>query len=149
PIPKEVKKYLGRHCEYRVWDKKEPIPIRILMKEIREDHGLMIPDEDNSEESLKHTNKLQEVSNIYIGYNYFNIKAMKKRNIVGTHTPSVLDESVADLAFGLILAVSRSIVESNCAMKKGLWEDTTDIFLGSDVNQSTLGIIGMGRIGEK
>lgn len=149
PIPKEVKKYLGRHCEYRIWDKKEPIPKRILMKEISEVHGLMIPDGDISEELLKHTNKLQVVSNISVGYDSFNIKAMKKRNIIGTHTPSVLDESVADLAFGLILAVSRRIVESNCAMKKGLWEDTTDIFLGSDVNQSTLGIIGMGRIGEK
>ena len=149
PIPEEVEKYLNNYFDCRVWRERSPIPKSTLLKEVSDIHGLMIPDGVITEDLLRQANKLRAVSNISVGYDAFDIEAMKAKNVIGTHTPSVLDESVADLALGLMLAVSRRIVESDCAVKRGEWENTTDNFLGSDVNGSTLGIIGMGRIGEK
>lgn len=70
--------------------------------------------------------------------------------MIGTNTPHVLDETVADLAFGLILASARRIAELDRFVKEGKWEreNGDDPFMGVDVHHATLGIIGMGRIGE-
>src|SRR5690625_4912792 len=75
---------------------------------------------------------------------------MKKRNIIGTHTPNVLNDTVADLTFGLMLATARRIAEWDTYLKNGKWERTKsdEPFFGLDVHHKTLGIIGMGRIGE-
>lgn len=74
---------------------------------------------------------------------------MKERNIIGTNTPGVLDNTVADLIFGLILSSARRIAELDRYVKEGNWKREEDETLfGIDVHHSTLGIIGMGRIGE-
>jgi gluconate 2-dehydrogenase len=76
--------------------------------------------------------------------------AMIRHQVIGTHTPSVLDDTVADLVMGLILATARRISELDRYIRKGLWTQNTndnDIF-GIDVHHSVLGIVGMGRIGE-
>src|SRR5690625_7936531 len=59
-----------------------------------------------------------------VGYNNFDLKAMKKRNIIGTHTPNVLNDTVADLTFGLMLATARRIAEWDTYLKNGKWERT-------------------------
>lgn len=85
-----------------------------------------------------------------VGYNNFDVEAMRKRNVIGTNTPHVLNETVADLAFALLLASARRIVELDKFVKAGNWKPTTvysDTY-GKDVHGATLGIIGMGRIGE-
>jgi gluconate 2-dehydrogenase len=93
--------------------------------------------------------RLKVVSNVSVGYNNFDIEAMKKRAVLGTNTPSVLDETVADLVMALVLATSRRIVELDRYVKEGTWIKGNDEKLfGADVHHATIGIIGMGRIGE-
>ena len=102
------------------------------------------------EELLNHAPHLKVISNVSVGYNNFDVEAMDKRNIIGTNTPYVLDETVADLAFALILSTARRITELDRFVKEGSWKPTTNYqeIYGKDVHSTTLGIIGMGRIGE-
>ena len=74
------------------------------------------------------------VSNVSVGYNNFDIEAMKKRGVLGTNTPSVLDETVADLVMGLMLAAARRIPELDRYVKEGKWRKGNDeILFGMDM----------------
>ncbi|MUV37055.1 Glyoxylate reductase (NADP(+)) [Lentibacillus sp. JNUCC-1] len=150
PIPESVEKYIAEYCEYKIWDEKTPIPKEKLLEEIKDIDGLMLPKGEITNEFLDQAPKLKVVSNIAVGYDGFDIEAMKKHKVLGTHTPHVLDETVADTIFGLILMTARKLSECNHHVKKGHWNkmDSEDFF-GKDVHDATLGIIGMGRIGEK
>lgn len=149
PIPKQIESYIAEHCVYRKWEKQEPIPRSQLLEEINNVEGLLTTGGSIDRELLEHAPKLKVVSNITVGYNNFDIDAMKQRQVMGTHTPYVLDESVADLTFGLMLAVSRRITELDQFVKAGKWQKGSDEPLyGVDVHSTTLGIIGMGRIGK-
>lgn len=149
PIPKDVEKHIAEYCEYQIWRKEETIPKEVLLDQIHDVTGLMISDGVISKELLESAPKLKIVSNISVGYDSFDIEAMRSRNVIGTNTPFVLDETVADLAIALILSVSRRVVELNQLVKKGKWGKETSDFFGVDVHHRTLGIIGMGRIGDK
>ncbi|HWI48584.1 MAG TPA: D-glycerate dehydrogenase [Rummeliibacillus sp.] len=101
------------------------------------------------EELIKNAPNLKIVSNISVGYDNFDIDVMKKAGIIGTHTPYILNDSVVDLTFGLMLSASRRISELDSTVKKGLWTVKADInHYGLNVHHKKLGIIGMGRIGE-
>ncbi|WP_102272515.1 2-hydroxyacid dehydrogenase [Cytobacillus massiliigabonensis] len=151
PIPKEVENYIAQYCDYKIWKNQEPIPMDVLLKEVADVEGLMTPKGIITREFLEKAPRLKIVSNIAVGYDAFDIHAMKEQGVLGTHTPYVLDESVADLAFGLILSASRRITEFNNMVKGGKWDKSIreTYFYGQDVHHATLGIIGMGRIGEK
>lgn len=150
PIPLEVEEYIAQSCEYKIWDKKEAIPQDVLYEEIADVDGLMISKWKVSEEFLDHAPKLKILSNVAAGYENFDYELMKKRNVLGTNTPHVLDDSVADLALGLILMTARKLGRLNQYVKDGSWSRLDDEdFLGQDVHHATLGIIGMGNIGEK
>ncbi len=149
-IPKEVLDYIGKHCDYETWDNEENIQREELKLKLKDKVGVMLTGVKIDEDLLKHAPCLKVVSNIAVGYNNFDIEAMKKRKVIGTNTPYVLDGSVADLIFGLILSTSRRISELDSYVKKGLWKASDDKNLyGTDVHRTTLGIIGMGRIGEE
>jgi gluconate 2-dehydrogenase len=145
-----VEDYISQYCEVRKWEGKGPVPRDVLLRELADIEGLMTAGRRINENLLNHAPNLKVVSNVSVGYNNFDLEAMKKRNVIGTNTPHVLDETVADLAFGLILASARRIAELDRFVKEGKWEPTTgdDPFMGVDVHHATLGIIGMGRIGE-
>ena len=120
------------------------------MQEVGEIEGLLTAGLKINDELLNHAPYLKVVSNMSVGYNNFDLQAMKNRNIIGAHTPNVLNDTVADLTFGLILATARRIASLDAFLKAGRWERTTsdEPFFGLDVHHQTLGIIGMGRIGE-
>ena len=151
PIPEEVESYIATYCDYKIWREPTPIPDDVLKKEVADVEGLLTPKGIITEEFLKHAPKLKIVSNIAVGYDAFDIEAMKKHKLIGTHTPGVLDESVADLVFGLLLATARRIPEYDAYVKNGKWHHPLDSqeHFGKDVHHQTLGIIGPGRIGEK
>lgn len=149
PIPKEVEAYIAEHCDYQKWEQEEPISRNQLLAHIKDVDGLLTTGGKIDSELLEYAPKLKVVSNISVGYNNFDIKAMKARNVMGTHTPSVLDETVADLVFALILSTARRIPELDWYVKEGKWNNKNDeLLFGVDVHSATLGIIGMGRIGE-
>lgn len=149
PVPAQAEAFIAEHCDYRKWDLKEPIPRETLLEEIVDVDGLLIVGGRIDQELLDCAPRLKVVSNVSVGYNNFDIEAMKKRAVLGTNTPSVLDETVADLVLALVLATSRRIVELDRYVKEGKWKKGNDEKLfGADVHHSTIGIIGMGRIGE-
>jgi len=153
PVTKQVEEFIAEHCTIRKWEGDGLIPEDVLLQEVGDIHGLYTSGSmarNIDEVFLNHAPLLKVVSNVSVGYNNFDVEAMKKRNVIGTNTPSVLDETVADLAFALILSTARRIVELDRFVKEGNWNSTTHYSeaYGKDVSGSTLGIIGMGRIGE-
>lgn len=150
PIAKEVEQFLAEHCEVRKWEGEGAIRRDLLLKELSDVDGLLVGVRRITENLLNHAPNLKVVSNVAVGYNNFDLEAMKSRQVIGTNTPDVLNETVADLAFALMLATARRIPELDRLTKAGEWQpaEGDDAHLGVDVHHATLGIIGMGRIGE-
>jgi gluconate 2-dehydrogenase len=92
---------------------------------------------------------LRAVANRGVGYNNLDIAALSKAGIVATNTPGVLDETTADFAWALILATARRVTEAERYLRAGQWQGMSfHIMLGGDVYGRTLGIFGLGRIGQ-
>jgi gluconate 2-dehydrogenase len=93
--------------------------------------------------------QLRVVSNIAVGYNNFDIPALDARGVLATNTPDVLTETTADFGFALMMATARRMAESEHFLRRGEWNRwSLTMFAGSDVHGATLGILGMGRIGQ-
>lgn len=93
--------------------------------------------------------RLKIVANMAVGYNNFDVDAMTAAGVQGTNTPDVLSETTADFGFALLMATARRMAESEHYLRAGLWTSWRyDMFAGSEVHGSTLGILGMGRIGQ-
>jgi gluconate 2-dehydrogenase len=92
---------------------------------------------------------LKICANMAVGYNNFDVDAMAAHGVLGTNAPDVLTETTADFGFALLMATARRITESEHFLRAGKWQKWSfDMFAGSDIHGSTLGIIGMGRIGQ-
>ena len=100
-------------------------------------------------ETLAGAPLLKICANMAVGYNNFDLPAMTARKILATNTPDVLTETTADFGFALLMAAARRVTESEHYLRAGKWDRWSyDMFAGSDVHGSTLGILGMGRIGQ-
>jgi glyoxylate/hydroxypyruvate/2-ketogluconate reductase len=100
-------------------------------------------------EVLAASPRLRICANMAVGYNNFDLEAMTARGVLGTNTPDVLTETTADFGFALLMATARRICESEHYLRAGKWTKWRyDMFAGADVHSSTLGILGMGRIGQ-
>ena len=92
---------------------------------------------------------LRVVANMAVGYNNFDIAACNAAGVLATNTPDVLTETTADFGFALMMAAARRMAESEQFLRRGEWTKWAyDMFTGSDVHGATLGILGMGRIGQ-
>ena len=92
---------------------------------------------------------LKMVANMAVGYNNFDVDAMTRAGVLATNTPDVLTETTADFGFALLMATARRVTESEHYLRAGKWTKWSyDMFAGAEVHGSTLGIIGMGRIGQ-
>ncbi|MDC6293894.1 2-hydroxyacid dehydrogenase [Ralstonia pseudosolanacearum] len=94
--------------------------------------------------------QLKAVCNVGVGYNNIDVAACTARGVVVSNTPDVLTQTTADFGFALMLATARRITESERFVRRGEWQKTGihDQMLGSDIYGATLGILGMGRIGQ-
>lgn len=147
-IPSYVEEYIGKYCDYEKYYPEENDGISLLEK-LRDKEGFLQSGIKIDDELLNSAPNLKVVSNISVGYNNFDADAMKRRNVIGTHTPGVLNDTVADLIFALILSAARKVPQLDSYVKSGNWDimDHPSVF-GKDVHHATLGIIGMGRIGQ-
>jgi glyoxylate/hydroxypyruvate/2-ketogluconate reductase len=92
---------------------------------------------------------LKICANMAVGYNNFDLDAMTAAGVLGTNAPDVLTETTADMAFTLLMATARRVSESEAYLRAGQWTRWSyDMFVGGDIHGSTLGILGMGRIGQ-
>ncbi|MDP2371188.1 2-hydroxyacid dehydrogenase [Rhodoferax sp.] len=93
--------------------------------------------------------RLQICANMAVGYNNFDLDAMTDQGVLGTNAPDVLTQTTADFGFALLLAAARRVCESEHYLRAGQWRRWRyDMFAGAEVHGSTLGILGMGRIGQ-
>ncbi|MDH5640275.1 MAG: D-glycerate dehydrogenase [Nitrospira sp.] len=98
---------------------------------------------------LSHATSLKILANYAVGHNNIDIAAARARGIIVTNTPDVLTDATADLTWALLLAVSRRVIEGDQWIREGTWSGWAPTqLLGSDISGKTLGIIGMGRIGQ-
>ncbi|WP_028610777.1 2-hydroxyacid dehydrogenase [Paenibacillus harenae] len=148
-VPEEVKAYIAEHCSIDCWEDETTIPRPLLLDKLAKADGLLTSGRRIDSELLERSPNLKAVSTISVGYNHFDLQAMKDRGIIGTHTPYVLDDTVADLALALMLGTARRVAELDRYVKEGRWTSGDGVKLfGRDVHHAALGIIGMGRIGE-
>ncbi|MCU6708147.1 D-glycerate dehydrogenase [Paenibacillus sp. J5C_2022] len=149
PIPEEAEAYLNEHCTVDIWRGEDTIPREQLHDALAKADGYFTAGRRIDEALLAAAPSLKAVSSMSVGYNHLDIEAMKRHGVVGTHTPYVLDETVADLTFALMLGIARRVAELDRYVREGKWQrgDGENLF-GMDVHSRRLGIIGMGRIGE-
>ncbi|MFX3634061.1 MAG: 2-hydroxyacid dehydrogenase [Candidatus Pristimantibacillus sp.] len=148
-ISQEVSSYLDEHCDCESWTGEQAITGQQLSEKLLEVEGLLSAGNVISKRLLDSAPKLKVVSNISVGYNHNDLEAMRARGILGTHTPYVLDDTVADLTLALMLAAARRVTELHNLVRTGGWQrGLGEQLFGVDVHHAKLGIIGMGRIGE-
>jgi lactate dehydrogenase-like 2-hydroxyacid dehydrogenase len=112
------------------------------------DGALLTAGDRIDETLLAQCRRLKVVANIAVGYNNLDLAACTRYGVLATNTPDVLNEATADHAFALLLAAARRVGESERWLRAGHWKRWTfEMFLGADISGTTLGIIGMGRIG--
>ncbi len=147
-VPDSVKQYLDTFCDCEYFNLRG-IPQLEILRRIKNKKGLLIGGSKIDKQLLDESPELKAVCCASVGYNNVNIEETRRRGIIVTNTPGVLNETVADLILALMLSVSRRIVELDGYLRAGLWKpaDNENLF-GLDVHHKTLGIIGMGRIGE-
>ena len=93
--------------------------------------------------------QLRIAANLAVGYNNFDLDAMSSAGVLATNAPDVLTETTADFGMALLLATARRLTESEHFLRAGRWKEwSLDFFVGAEVHGSTLGILGMGRIGQ-
>ncbi len=101
-------------------------------------------------ETIEFLPKVRLVAVYGVGHDGIDVAACHQRGIIVTNTPGVLDAATAELAIALILASRRRIVEADTAVRRGAWTDASrDLLLGDDLEGSSLGIVGLGRIGQR
>ncbi|ANU14133.1 D-3-phosphoglycerate dehydrogenase [Planococcus halocryophilus Or1] len=150
-LPDQAVAELKEQYEVRMWpEENTPAPREKLLEEAKEAHALwtMLSDRVDSE-VFEAAPNLKIVSNLAVGYNNIDLEAAHKHGVTVTNTPEVLTESTADLTFALLLATARRVIEAEKTVRSGKWQSWTPMGMtGQNVGGATLGIIGMGRIGE-
>ena len=121
-----------------------------LIERLQGKHGAFTTGSERIDaEVLAACPQLRVVANMAVGYNNFDIAACTAAGVLATNTPDVLTETTADFGFALMMAAARRIAESEHFLRRGEWTRWSyDMFTGSDVHGATLGILGMGRIGQ-
>lgn len=146
----EVIERLSQHFEVEanqadvVWTKAE------LIEKIRDKAGVFTTGGERiDEELLAVCPQLKICANMAVGYNNFDVDAMTRHGVLATNAPDVLTETTADFGFALLMATARRISEAEHYLRAGKWTKWSyDMFAGSDIHGATLGILGMGRIGQ-
>ena len=129
-------------------DDVEIVPLSKLTAPRPGVEALLAANEPVDEAVLDLLPDLRLVANYAVGYDQVDVAACARRRVTVTNTPGVLDHTTADLAFGLLLAAQRRLIECDRQVRDGEWQQGwQDALLGTDVGGSTLGIVGLGRIG--
>jgi len=140
---------IAKVAEMEVWRDELPPPYEVLLEEVKDVDGLLSMLNDRVDFNLMDAApKLKVISNLAVGYDNIDVTEATKRGIQVGNTPGVLTETTADIAFALLMAAARRVVEADRHVRKGKWKTWGPmILLGQDIHHATLGIIGLGRIG--
>ncbi|MBB6453437.1 glyoxylate reductase [Salirhabdus euzebyi] len=121
-----------------------------LLKDVSKADALLSMLTDKiDKEVIDHAKQLRIIANMAVGYDNIDVDYAREKGIVVTNTPDILTETTADLTFLLVLATARKFVQANRYIIDGQWKNWSPfLWAGTDVHQKTIGIVGMGRIGE-
>jgi len=146
----ETLAYLAQHCEVESNQEDRAFDPETLARKLTDRDGVTCALTDRIDAKLlERCPKLKAVANIAVGYNNIDLSACTARGVMATNTPGVLDDSTADLAWALILGAARRLTELERRVRAGEWTGwRLKQWLGIDVHHATLGIFGMGRIGQ-
>ena len=149
PVPPGAFSRLCEKTAPEVWMEPTTIPPAELRRRAADAVGLLVVSGERvDEELLAAAPELRVVSTMSVGYDHVDVSALTARGLPLGNTPGVLTEATADLAFALLLAVARRLVEARDAVLTGRWGGwDPEFLLGRELAGSTLGIVGLGRIG--
>lgn len=149
PLFPAARAILDEQFEMDYWTPQERIPRSELLTRVADKEALVcLLTEKVDDELLTKAPKLRIAATVSVGYDNIDVPACTKRKVVATHTPGVLDDTTADFAWTLMMAISRRLLEGDAWMRSGTWPGwDLDQMLGGDIWGKTLGIIGFGRIG--
>lgn len=141
---------LRQHFEVEANDADEEWSPQQLIERLQGKAGVLLTGTQRVDAALLAAcPQLRIAANMTVGYNNFDVAAMDAAGVVGTNTPDVLTETTADFGMALLLAAARRVTESERFLRAGQWTRwTVDLFAGAEVHGTTLGILGMGRIGQ-
>ena len=147
-VDKKVLDFIKNTCKVVYFEKLDSQTYPIFLEELKDAQGILGAVLKVDKELLDQAPHLKIVCNTSVGYDNLNMNELTKRGIKATNTPDVLNETVADTIFGLLLSTARRMPELDFWVKTGQWESNLEEkWFGVDVHHKTLGIIGMGRIG--
>lgn len=150
-IPDNGLALLRQHCALDVWPDDAPPSYEALVEHSQGKEGILTMLTDKVDAALMDAAgpQLKVISQYAVGYDNIDVEAARARGIAVGNTPGVLTEATADIAFALLLATARRIVEAADYVKAGQWQTwEPQTLLGADLNGATMGIIGLGRIGQ-
>lgn len=149
-IAEEALEKIAREADMEVWpDPDTPPPREVLLEKVRSVDGLLCLLTDTVDgEIIAAAERLHVISNYAVGYDNIDVEAATERGIPVCNTPGALTDTTADLAWALLMAAARRIVEAEGHLRAGRWRSwSPELLLGQDMHGATLGIVGLGRIG--
>ena len=150
-IPQKGLDMLTGRFEVSVWPSEYPPSIEEIIDEAKDCEGLITLLSDPIDaDMLGQLPNLKVIAQYAVGYDNIDVKEATRRGIIVTNTPGVLTETTADLAWSLIMSTTRRIVEADQYVRGGNWNVAwgPELLLGSDIHGATIGLVGMGRIGQ-
>ena len=149
-LPEVASEQLRESCEVEIWDFEDPPPYKTLKEKVGDKEGLLCLLTDRIDAELMDAgSNLKVISQCAVGYDNIDVPAATQRGILVGNTPGVLTEATADFAFTLLMAAARRVTEAHDYVRAGKWQTWgLTVLLGQEVFGATLGIIGLGRIGQ-
>ncbi len=149
-VPEAGLNIVRENCDADVWESDMPIPRDELLRRVRDIEGLYsLLTERVDAELLDAAPKLKVVSNMAVGFDNIDVAECTRRGLPVGNTPGVLTDTTADFAWALLMAAARRIPEGERYVHEGKWKTWGPLLLlGPDIHDATLGIVGMGRIGQ-
>jgi glyoxylate reductase len=151
PILPAAMEQLSAVAELETWLKETPPPRELWIEKIKSADALvtMLVDRIDREVVESAGTKLKVIAQMAVGFDNIDIKAASSRKIAVGNTPSVLTETTADFTWALLMAAARRVVEAHNEVQEGIWKPWEPfVMCGQDIYGATIGIIGMGRIGQ-
>jgi glyoxylate reductase len=151
PIPEVGLNILKTHCDIIINQKNAPLLYRELLDKVNGVDAILCFLNDNIDKRIIEISgpSLKVISTFSTGYEHIDISEANRRGIKIGYTGDILTETTADLGFGLMLSISRRLVEADKYLRKGKWKYgwNPDLMIGRDLHHKTLGVIGLGKIG--
>ena len=149
-LTQDAEEKLNAFCQAEYWPEETPPPHAVLLEKTRTADGLVCLLTDPVDRAvIENAKNLKVISQVAVGVDNIDLEAAREHNIPVGHTPDLLTDATADLAFALLMAGARRLIEAVDYAREGHWQTwALTKFLGEEVHGSTLGIIGMGRIGQ-